>query len=165
MTPARGSVAKPAALALLVAVAASALGGLATDVGPWYQALAKPSWQPPDWLFGPVWTTIYAFAVIAATLAWRHAPDTRARRRLVIAFAINLALNLGWSVLFFHLQRPDLALYEVGLLWLSIAALVVIIWPWTRLGAALLLPYLAWVGFAAWLNFTIVQLNGNFPGR
>jgi benzodiazapine receptor len=165
MTAARGGVAKPAALALLAAIVVGALGGLATDTGPWYQGLVKPGWQPPDWLFGPVWTTIYALAVVAATLAWRHAPDARARRRLVIAFAVNLALNLGWSVLFFHLRRPDFALLEVGLLWLSIAALVVIIWPWTRLGAALLLPYLAWIGFAAWLNFTIVQLNGNFPGR
>lgn len=165
MTPARGGVAKPAALALLVAIVASAAGGLATDIGPWYQALAKPTWQPPDWLFGPVWTTIYALGVVAATLAWRHAPDRAARRRLLVAFAVNLLFNFGWSVLFFRLQRPDLALYEIGLLWLSIVALVVIIWPWSRLGAVLLLPYLAWVGFAAWLNFTIVQLNGPFGGR
>ena len=155
---------RPALVALAAAVGASAAGRLATDIGPWYQALAKPSWQPPDWLFGPVWTTIYVLGVIAATLAWRRAPAATARRHLLAAFAVNLLLNVAWSVLFFRLQRPDLALGGVCLLWLSIAVLIFLVWPWSRLASLLLVPYLAWVGFAAFLNLTIVQLNAPFAG-
>jgi tryptophan-rich sensory protein len=158
------SSARPAMLALAVAVLASVAGRLATDIGPWYGALAKPSWQPPDWAFGPVWTTIYALCVVAATLAWRRAPTAAARRHLLAAFGINLVLNIGWSVLFFRLQRPDFALGGICMLWLSIAALIFLVWPWSRLASLLLAPYLAWVGFAAFLNLTIVQLNGPFAG-
>jgi tryptophan-rich sensory protein len=164
MSAVQRSSARPALLALAVAVGASAGGRLATDIGPWYQSLAKPSWQPPDWAFGPVWTTIYALCVIAATLAWRHAPTAASRRHLLAAFAINLALNIGWSLLFFQLQRPDVALGGICLLWLSIAALIYLVWPWSRVASLLLAPYLAWVGFAAFLNLTIVQLNGPFAG-
>jgi tryptophan-rich sensory protein len=155
---------RPALAAFAAAIGASIAGRLATDLGPWYRELAKPTWQPPDWAFGPVWTTIYALCVVAATLAWLRAPDGAARRHLLWAFAVNLALNVGWSVLFFRLQRPDWAVAGVGLLWLSIAALIFLVWPWSRLASLLLTPYLAWVGFAAFLNLTIVQLNAPFAG-
>jgi translocator protein len=156
---------RPALAALAAAIVASAAGRLATEIGPWYRALEKPAWQPPDWAFGPVWTTIYALCVVAATLAWRRAPDRSARRHLLAAFGVNLLLNVGWSVVFFTLQRPDWAVVGVGLLWLSIAALIFLVWPWSRLASLLLTPYLAWVGFAAFLNLTIVQLNAPFAGH
>jgi tryptophan-rich sensory protein len=144
------------------ALAVGLLGGLATDIGPWYQQLKKPSWQPPDWLFGPVWTTIYALAVIAGLRAAMAAPNNAARRQIVIAFLVNASLNVLWSLLFFRLRRPDWALYEVGFLWLSIAVLIWVLGRHSRSAGWLLVPYLAWVAFAAFLNFTVVRLNGPF---
>lgn len=164
MTRAGSVTWKPVALALLGAALASILGALATDLSPWYYQLHKPSWQPPDWLFGPVWTTIFAAAVIAALIAWRKAPDRASRVRVAQAFVVNLVLNVAWSLLFFRLRRPDFALVEVTLLWSSIAALIVLMWPYSRMSSALLLPYLAWVSFAAFLNLSIVRLNAPFPG-
>lgn len=156
---------KPVALALLLTVAVSVLGALTTDIGPWYYALVKPSWQPPDWLFGPVWTTIFLLTAISALLAWRRAPDAGSRRRMVILFLVNLVLNVTWSLLFFRMQRPDYAFYEVALLWASIVTLMVIMWPYSRTSSLLLTPYLLWVSFAAFLNLTIVRLNGPFAGN
>ncbi len=147
-----------AAAALLVGV----LGGTITDIGPWYQSLAKPDWQPPDWLFGPVWTTIFALAALSGVIAWRNAPTRPTRDWIVILFTLNGFLNLLWSLFFFRLQRPDWALVEVGLLWLSVALLMVSLARISRLSSALLLPYLAWVSFAAALNWKIVELNGPF---
>lgn len=159
---ARSGTWKPVAAALAGAVAASVLGALSTDIGPWYYALTKPSWQPPDWLFGPAWTAIFALAALSGVLAWRKAPD-RARRTVMLAlFAVNLGLNALWSLLFFRLRRPDFALVEVAALWLSIAALMVVMWPYSRTSSGLLLPYIAWVSFAAFLNLTIVRLNAPF---
>ncbi|MEO8010785.1 MAG: TspO/MBR family protein [Dokdonella sp.] len=156
---------RPVALALLLTVVVSVVGALTTDIGAWYYALQKPSWQPPDWLFGPVWTTIFALAATSAILAWRRAPDSGSRRRMVILFIVNMILNVGWSLLFFRLQRPDYAFYEVALLWSSIVTLMVIMWPYSRASSVLLTPYLLWVSFAAYLNLTIVRLNGPFTGN
>lgn len=153
---------RPLIVAIAVAVAASTGGAALTPIGPWYDALVKPPWQPPGWLFGPVWTTIYACVVAAAVIAWRRTRDRRDRARLLAAFAINFVLNLGWSFAFFTLQRPDWALAEVALLWASIATLLALTWPYARAASLLLAPYLVWVSFAAFLNFTIVRLNGPF---
>ena len=122
-------------------------------------SLLQPSWQPPDWLFGPAWTLIYLCAGTAAVQAWEAPAPAAWRHRLLGLFAVNGLLNVGWSVLFFTLKRPDWALYEVPLLWLSILALVLHIWPRHRRAALWLMPYLLWVAFAATLNATIVQLN------
>ncbi len=155
---ARGSK-KPILIAVLLALVVGGLGGAATNIGPWYYALIKPSWQPPDWLFGPVWTTIYVLTAIAGVRAWRlgNASD---RRYFSAALALNIVLNILWSVIFFTLQRPDLALLEVVPLWLSIALLMLVMRRYSPVSSLLLIPYLLWVGFAAYLNWTIVQLNG-----
>ncbi|WP_376097153.1 TspO/MBR family protein [Roseomonas sp. CCTCC AB2023176] len=137
-------------------------GGLLTEIGPWYRGLIKPSWQPPDWLFGPAWTLIFALSASAGIRAWEASRDLADRRAVVIAFVANGVLNVLWSLLFFKLHRPDWALIEVVPLWLSIAALAWICWRRSRLAGWLLVPYLAWVGFAAYLNLTIVRLNGPF---
>ena len=150
---------KPVVLAFLGAAAASGFGALATNLGPWYYALRKPSWQPPDWLFGPVWTTIFALAALSGLYAWHRAPDASSRRRMLIAFGANGVLNVVWSLLFFRLHRPDFAFYEVALLWSSIVTLMVLMWNYSRTSSVLLLPYLAWVGFASLLNVAIVALN------
>lgn len=137
----------------------AAAGTLLTQLGPWYFDLVKPSWQPPDWLFGPAWTLIFLLTAIAAVLGWRATAEPRLRRLLVLAFLANGAFNMLWSLLFFTLQRPDWALLEVPLLWASVLALIVLSWPRSRAAAMLLIPYLAWVSFAAVLNYAIVQLN------
>jgi tryptophan-rich sensory protein len=152
-----------------IAVTAAALimmsvgGALLTDVGPWYRDLRKPPWNPPNWLFGPAWTLIYALVGSAIVIAW-NAPDGRPAQRAVLvgAVAINFALNLLWSALFFAKQRPDWAFAEVIALWLSILALVLALRPLSRTAALLVLPYLAWVTFAAVLNWRIVTLNRPF---
>ena len=156
---------KPVAVAIGAALAVAILGGLATDIGTWYRALVKPAWQPPDWLFGPVWTAIYALVVIAGVRAWRSAGSTAQREWLIVLFASNGFVNVLWSLLFFRLQRPDWALTEVGVLWSSVLALTIVVWRRDRTGGVLLLPYLAWVSFAAFLNLTIVELNAPFGAR
>lgn len=142
----------------------AALGGAATDIGPWYQGLVKPSWQPPDWLFGPVWTLIYALTALAALEAWIRARPGWPRTRIIGVFAFNALLNLLWSQLFFGLQRPDWALVEVGVLWASIILLMAVVRPYSSRAVWLLVPYLLWVSFAAFLNFTVVRLNAPFGG-
>lgn len=142
-----------------IALVVAALGGLATDTGAWYRELRKPSWQPPDWLFAPVWTVIFGLIAWSAALAWQHADAAERLPRVVLPFAANLALNLAWSFLFFRLHRPALALQELFLLWLSIAWVMFSVWPLSPLAAVLLAPYLLWVTFAGVLNRTIARLN------
>ena len=158
----RAPIWKPVLVAALAAIAVGALGGSLTDIGPWYQHLKKPSWQPPDWAFGPAWTTIFALAVVSAVSAWRNAKDRIQREWIVGLFALNGFLNVLWSTLFFALQRPDWALLEVGFLWLAIALPMAVFWRISKLATLCLLPYLLWVTFAAYLNWTVVQLNAPF---
>lgn len=150
------AVAAGAALGLGVA------GGLSTPLGPWYANLRKPPWQPPNWLFGPAWTIILGLAAWSAVLAWRAAPDAAARADVLILFGVNAVFFLAWSPLFFVMKRPDRALVEVVFLWASLVALVIGLWPISQTASLLILPYLAWVSFAAVLNRTIVRLNGPF---
>ena len=144
------------AAALLVA------GGLATPLGDWYNGLRKPSWQPPGWAFGPAWTIILGLAAWSASIAWTAAPDGAARTSIIILFAVNAAFHFMWSPLFFAWRRPDWALIEVVFLWGSLVALIVGLWPISHFAALLILPYLLWVSFAAFLNWTIVRLNQPF---
>jgi tryptophan-rich sensory protein len=160
--PPRGGLGRTIAIAAGAAVVVALVGGLATDTGAWYQGLRKPSWQPPGWAFGPAWTLIFALTATAGVVAWRAAPSMTARHWLISLFSINALLNIGWSVVFFSLKRPDWALVEVALLWLSILILVLFLWRFTRTGALLLLPYLAWVSFASVLNFSVARLNAPF---
>lgn len=157
-----GGLLKPVLAGAGAAVAIGMLGNLATELGPWYRTLSFPAWQPPDWLFGPVWTLIYVLTTWAGVAAWRRAPDRATRRNWLALLALNAFLNVLWSLLFFRLQRPDWALVEVVVLWLSVLSLAVYPWRWCRRAAWLLLPYLAWVAFAGVLNLAIVRLNAPF---
>ena len=152
--------------ALLAAAGAAlivgALGAAATDLGPWYQDLRKPSWQPPDWLFGPAWTVIYALAALSAATAWAAARDRMHESGIIVLFGLNALLNLFWSQLFFGLRRPDWALAELVLLWISVLVLIVVLRPISRTASWLLVPYLAWVTFAGLLNLAVVRLNAPF---
>ena len=155
----------PLIVAGVAAFVLTAAGGLLTEIGPWYRQLRKPSWQPPDWLFGPAWTLILACAAWSAALAWTNAPTAGERTLVVIMYSLNGFFHLIWSPLFFKFKRPDWALFEVPLLWLSILVPMVVVAPFSSLATWLLLPYLLWVTFAAYLNLTIVRLNGPFAVR
>lgn len=150
--------------AVLWGVTVAGAGAFLTELSPWYYALRKPPWQPPDWLFGPAWTVILGLASLSAYLAWRNTPGQGDRLLIAGLFVANGALNLLWSPLFFKLRRPDWALIEVPFLWLSILAPMVLLAPVSRISALLLVPYLAWVSFAAFLNLAIVRLNRPFGG-
>lgn len=145
-----------------VALFLGAFGGLMTPIGSWYRNLAKPSLQPPDWLFGPAWTIILGLAAWSAVIAWRAAPDAATRADVVILFITNAVFHALWSPLFFRARRPDWALIEVVFLWASLVALVVGLWPIAQQASLLIVPYLLWVSFAAWLNRAIVRLNQPF---
>jgi len=151
-----------AAIAVVAALAVGGLGGALTDLGAWYDALIQPAWKPPDWAFGPAWTSIFLLCAAAGTVSWLAAAHAGQRRTIAVAFALNALLNLLWSVLFFQAQRPDWSLIEVAILWLSVLSLIVICGRVSKLAAALLLPYLAWVAFASTINYGVVQLNGPF---
>jgi tryptophan-rich sensory protein len=151
-------------VAVIWGVAVAGTGAWLTELSPWYHELKRPSWQPPDWLFGPAWTLILALASLSAWFAWRNAQDRRSRLLVIGLFCANGVLNVVWSPLFFKLRRPDWALLEVPLLWLSILAPIVLLAPISGTASLLLLPYLLWVSFAAVLNLTIVRLNGPFGG-
>jgi len=149
---------KPVLIAFLLAILVGGIGGAATEIGPWYYGLIKPAWQPPDWAFGPIWTLIYITTGIAGVRAWRLGNEQQ-RRYFLGALLLNCALNLLWSLLFFKIQRPDLALIEVVVLWLSILPLILLPLRYSPRSSLLMLPYLAWVSVAAYLNLTIVRLN------
>ncbi|MBU6301482.1 MAG: tryptophan-rich sensory protein [Verrucomicrobia bacterium] len=125
----------------------------------WYQALAKPSWNPPSRVFAPVWTTLYFLMAVSAWLVWRQG-GWRGQARALGAFLVQWALNALWTPLFFGLHRPDLAMLDIAALWIALALTLALFWKVSRLAAALLVPYLGWVGFAAALNFAIWRLNG-----
>jgi tryptophan-rich sensory protein len=152
-------------VAALLALALAGAGGALTEIGPWYRALRKPRLQPPDWLFGPAWTLILGMAAAAGVLAWQGAPDGSAKLRVALLFAANGVFHLLWSPLFFKFKRPDWALFEVGFLWASILALVIGLAPYSTTASWLVVPYLVWVSFAAWLNYAIVSLNRPFARK
>lgn len=154
--------ATPIIIATATALFLGVFGGLMTPIGHWYRDLRKPALQPPNWLFGPAWTIILGLAAWSAVIAWNAAPDQAARTRVVILFATNAVLHALWSPLFFRARRPDWALIEVVFLWASLVALVVGLWPISPFASLLIVPYLLWVSFAAWLNRAIVRLNGPF---
>jgi tryptophan-rich sensory protein len=152
------------AVGLVIFVAAcagaAAAGGAATypQIQGWYAALAKPSWTPPNWIFGPVWTVLYIGMAVAAWLVWRQ-KGLPATRGPLMLFAFQLGLNVAWSWLFFGLSSPALGFLDILLLWMAIAATLVLFRRKSAAAGLLLVPYLAWVTFAAALNFSIWQRN------
>jgi tryptophan-rich sensory protein len=142
---------------LLLCFAAASLGAL-FGPGEWYAALKKPSWNPPAWLFGPVWSALYTMMAVAAWLVWKRGGFAAQRKPLII-FLAQLALNAAWTPLFFGLHSPGLAFAEMVLLWSAIVATIVVFRPVSRAAMLLLVPYLGWVSFAAVLNFSLWRLN------
>ena len=136
----------------------AALTGAMFRPGEWYERLAKPSWRPPNRLFAPVWAALYLMIAASGWLVWREAGFAGAALPLTI-YALQLVLNAAWTPIFFGLHRPDLGFLDIVLVWLSILSTILLFYP-LDIGAALLLvPYFAWVTFAAALNFAIWRLN------
>ncbi len=139
---------------LLGGVIGALTGASASD---WYQSLRRPSWNPPSAVFGPVWSLLYVSMGVALWLACRARPESASL--CLAVYGLQLALNLVWPMLFFGLRSPGLALIGIALLWPAIALAVIVFWRATPAAGALMLPYLAWVSFAAWLNAAIWRLN------
>lgn len=147
-------------ISLLISASAAAVGGFVNiaQVPTWYAGLEKPSFNPPVWVFQPAWSFIYLLIAISLFLIW-NAPRTRHHTRAYIAFSVQLALNVLWSVVFFGLHQIGISLAVIIAMWLAIAVCVIAFWPIRKAAAILLLPYLGWVAFATALNYAIWQLN------
>lgn len=131
--------------------------GAAFRPGAWYAAIAKPSWTPPGWIFGPVWTALYLSMGIAAWMVWARGSGPRGAALGV--FVVQLALNAAWSPVFFGLRNPGAAVGIIIAMWLAIAATIALFWRVRPIASAMLIPYLLWVSFATALNIAIWRLN------
>ena len=149
------------AIAVVVPLAVGGLSGFATARGvrEWYPALVKPSFNPPSWIFGPVWTLLYVLMGIAAFLVWQKGGDGGVAHTALVVYALQLTLNGLWSIIFFGFRSPGPALVEISLLWVFIWITLVLFWQVTPFAGMLLLPYAAWVTFAVVLNAAIWVLN------
>lgn len=145
-------------LGFLAACFVAASTGAYFKPGDWYAGLAKPSWNPPNWLFPPAWAVLYVSMAVAAWLVWRQAGFAGAPLALGLWF-VQLALNAAWSWIFFGARRMDLALAELVVFWLAIVATIFAFAPVHQGAAWLMVPYVSWVSFAGWLNFTLLRLN------
>ncbi len=143
---------------LLLSFGAAAFGARFAP-GAWYLELRKPAWNPPGWIFGPVWTLLYAAMAVAAWRVWR-ASSPAERRPALTAWGLQLLLNAAWSWLFFGLHEPGLAFAEILALWAAILATTILFFRRDRVAGRLMVPYLAWVSFAAALNFALWRMNG-----
>ena len=146
-------------LSLLAVMITSGVGGLAAATSAeQYGRLRQPSWAPPSWLFGPVWTTLYVLMAVAAWLVWRSGPFS-ATRGALIAYAVQLVLNAAWTPLFFGLGWRGVALIDITILWSVLASTVVLFFRRSTVAGWLLVPYLLWTTFAVCLNWVVWQLN------
>ncbi len=148
-------------ISIIICQAAGLIGSIFTfsAIPSWYSTLNKPSFNPPNWLFGPVWTVLYILMGIALYLVWQQIKINPRAKPAIILFLIHLVLNASWSIIFFGLQNIGLALVELIVLWLMIILVTWQFWQIKKIAAKLMLPYLAWVTFAAILNLTLFILN------
>jgi tryptophan-rich sensory protein len=147
--------------AIVISEGAGILGSVftASSIPTWYATLVRPEFSPPNWVFGPVWTTLYALMGIAVWLVWRQGLGRKDVKVALILFGGQLVLNTAWSLIFFGQQNPGAALIEIILLWLAILATIITFAKVSKPAAWLLLPYILWVSFAAYLNYSIWMLN------
>ena len=148
----------PALVGWIALTFSAALTGVFVSTGGWYAGLAKPAWNPPGWLFGPVWTLLYCMMAVAAWLVWRRG-GWRERRRPLGLYLVQWGLNALWTPLFFGLRLPGIAFAEIIVLVLAVLATLISFWNVRRLAGLLMVPYALWVAFAAALNYTIWRLN------
>ncbi len=156
-------VQNPVALvaAVVSCIVLGSLGGIVTITGPgsWYALLAKPAFSPPGWLFAPVWTLLFILMGISLWMVWNKGAGRRNVRIALGIFAVQFAFNIAWSFLFFGMQSPFLGLVDILILWVLILATIVCFYRVQRTAAYLLIPYILWVSFASFLNYTIYVMN------
>ena len=152
-------------LKLITAIAVSELAGIVgtvftvSAIPAWYTTLVKPNLNPPGWIFGPVWTTLYLLMGIAAFLVWNRGWSRRDVKAALGVFLLQLVLNAVWSIIFFGLESPLWALVDIALMWLAIVWTMALFYKISKPAMWLLVPYILWVSFAAYLNYSIWILN------
>ena len=148
-------------IAIVVCELAGGIGSLFTisAISTWYTTLAKPSLNPPGWIFGPVWTTLYLLMGIAAFLVWNKGWDRKDVRKALGVFLLQLVLNAAWSIIFFGLHSPLWAFVDLVAMWLAIVWTITLFYKISKPAMWLLLPYILWVSFAGYLNYSIWILN------
>lgn len=150
---------------LIIAIAVSELAGIigamftVSAIQNWYDGLVKPPLNPPAWVFGPVWTALYALMGVSAFLIWRKGREHKEVKTALIVFCVQLFLNAIWSIIFFGFHSPLFALIDIVLLWFAIVFMVIAFYRISRTAAYLLAPYILWVSFAMYLNYAIWMLN------
>jgi len=147
-------------ISFVICFVAAGVGGLLTSraIEEWYRGLTKPSWNPPEWAFGPVWTVLYILMAISAWLVWEEGGFDEQLIPLAV-FGVQLALNVIWSGVFFYKRMILGGLVEVVAFWFAILATIIAFWSASEIAALLLIPYIAWVSIASYLNYTIWRLN------
>lgn len=146
-------------IAIPVAIGATAGFFTVTGVGSWYQTINKPSWNPPGWVFGPVWTMLYIMMGVSLYLVWKSGNNNHLKRTAIGLFAVQLILNFFWSFIFFDQQQPGWAFVEIIAMWVFILLTIFAFAKVNKTAAWLLVPYISWVSFATILNYTIWKLN------
>ena len=149
-------------ISILIPLVVGSVAGYFTTAGVngWYAAAAKPSFNPPNWIFAPVWTTLYILMGIALYLVWKHEADKEVKQTALILFAVQLTLNFFWSFIFFSLQQTGWAMAEIMVMWVAILFTILWFGKISPAAAWLLVPYICWVSFATVLNYSIWKLNG-----
>jgi benzodiazapine receptor len=148
-------------ICIIICLAAGFIGSLFTTTGPgsWYSNIQKPSFNPPGWIFGPVWTLLYILMGISLYLIWQKGIADPHIKIALLIFAVQLVLNILWSILFFGMRSPMLGLIGITLLWVFILLTIINFYPVSKPASFILIPYILWVSFAAVLNFAIFRLN------
>ncbi len=148
-------------ISIIACVVLGSIGGIATasSVDTWYATINKPSFNPPNWIFAPVWTTLFVLMGIAVALVWHEGINNKTVKNALFLFGIQFLLNMLWSWLFFGMQNPQLAFFEILLLWLFLLLTIRAFFGIKNISGWLLIPYILWVSFASILNFCIWQLN------
>lgn len=148
-------------ISIAIPLAVGATAGLftATGVDSWFQTISKPTWNPPNWIFGPVWTTLYVLMGIALFLVWKSDTNTKWKKTAISLFALQLLLNFFWSFIFFNQQQPGWAFVEIIIMWVFILLTIFAFARVNHTAAWLLVPYISWVSFAMILNYSIWKLN------
>ena len=149
------------AASIVIVFIAGAIGTVATlsQIPTWYATLAKPVWAPPNWLFGPVWTTLYVLIGIALFLVWREGTDRQDVRAALGIFAVQLVLNILWSVVFFSYHSLLGGFIVIFILWIAILANIIAFYIISKPAGLILIPYIVWVSIASYLNYTVYILN------